>query len=397
MKKIGFTLAELLITLGIIGIVAALLVTATSTLTPDKNKVLCLKAYDTISNTIKNLVSDSSIYPACKNPDDAENNLKCQDYPLFNTNQPRLNRDLNKALYSGDKKLCSLIAYSMGVTEGDINCSDTPYEYNEASFNQDFDANLSFITQNGMQWRIVPQVASSAVVAAATNTYNATYQTDIYVDVNGSKAPNCIYNSDSCNKPDRFKFMVDATGRVYPADPFSEQYIASRKSFLKKQYDIADNSTVAINLPSNNRNFIVGKCKVQAANEEREESNPPTPFITVTYTGIGEVHIVADTSETDRPISTFSQYNNFVEMGKNESSPTKYYPTINQLNVEIQISNGAESVLSSPVKIIRKSDNLALIECDKTCTKGFDWNQTSAKDYLRVEGPENATIKIYEY
>lgn len=258
MKKTGFTLAELLITLGIIGVVSALTFSIATKLMPDKNKVLCLKAFDTVSKTVKELAADSKVYPTCKDAN-SDNNVNCKDFPLFNTNRTSA---FNNDLYSGDKKLCSLLAYSMGVNEANISCSDTPYAFNADSFNNDFSSNLSFTTQNGMQWRIVPQVASSVVGATGT------YQTDIYVDVNGSEAPNCIYNKDTCEKPDRFKFMAAATGQVYAADPYSTQYIATRKSFLKTKSEIDDSSVITANLPQD-RTFALGQCRTPLTEQER--------------------------------------------------------------------------------------------------------------------------------
>lgn len=55
MKKSGFTLAELVITLSIVGIAAALVAPALSNLVPDKNKVRVLKYHAMIGNTIDEL------------------------------------------------------------------------------------------------------------------------------------------------------------------------------------------------------------------------------------------------------------------------------------------------------------------------------------------------------
>lgn len=51
MKK-GFTLAELLIVLGITGIVAAVLLPAINNIMPDKTKIMYLKAYDELQRHI---------------------------------------------------------------------------------------------------------------------------------------------------------------------------------------------------------------------------------------------------------------------------------------------------------------------------------------------------------
>ena len=84
MKKTGFTLAELLITLGIIGVIVAILVPAVNNAMPDENKTMYLKTYDTLSDTIKNLASNSQIYPICEQ----DNNINCSENPLLNTGAP---------------------------------------------------------------------------------------------------------------------------------------------------------------------------------------------------------------------------------------------------------------------------------------------------------------------
>lgn len=251
MKKTGFTLAELLITLAVIGIISAITLPAINKLMPDENKINCIKAYDTLSTLIKDLASNTKIYPVCKDPGPDDDNLNCSEYPLFNTNQPRLLAAFNNERYSGDKKLCNLLASFMNVE--DTSCEDDVYNFNAANFDTQFNNNKSFITANGMQWYVVPAVAS------AYADDRGTFQTDVYVDVNGDKAPNCIYNADACEKPDRFKFMVAADGTVEIADPVSREYINSRRNFNRSQLDIAGDGAFLANV--NNRNFDISRCR----------------------------------------------------------------------------------------------------------------------------------------
>ena len=56
MKKNGFTLAEVLVTLGIIGILSAIMVPAVGNARPDKTKLLYLKTYDSLSEILNILV-----------------------------------------------------------------------------------------------------------------------------------------------------------------------------------------------------------------------------------------------------------------------------------------------------------------------------------------------------
>lgn len=237
MKK-AFTLAEVLVTLGIIGIISALTLPAINTLMPDKNKTLYLKTYDTITNNIKELANNSRLYSVCKDPEDADNNISCQTHPLLNTNKP-IDTRFDDVKYSGDTKLCNLLAYMFNIS--DTSCSNTVYNFNSEDFTEHFRDNLSFTTQNGMQWEISPQIATSSDSTAST----AIFQTDIYVDINGNAEPNCIYDNENCKNPDRFRFMVAADGSVYPADAIGRKYLETRKDLKKKKLDIEDHDMLA--------------------------------------------------------------------------------------------------------------------------------------------------------
>lgn len=59
MKKTGFTLPELLITLGVIGVASALILPAISNIMPDKNKIMVLNAYSYLGK-VADAISDAS-------------------------------------------------------------------------------------------------------------------------------------------------------------------------------------------------------------------------------------------------------------------------------------------------------------------------------------------------
>ena len=251
MKKTGFTLAELLITLGIIGVIVAILVPAVNNAMPDENKTMYLKTYDTLSDTIKNLASNSQIYPICEQ----DNNINCSENPLLNTGAPLMSPLRSDERYRGDVKLCNLLALSFGAANS--SCSEGDYTYS----NDTFKNNLSFITSNGMQWKVV----QNRTIADG----NATFQADIYVDINGNKGNNRIYSATD-TKPDIFKFMVAANGTVVPADPMGRAYLASRKVLLKKNVVIANNN-ILTNLDDNIRTFAYTPCQVEVADTKEED------------------------------------------------------------------------------------------------------------------------------
>ncbi len=215
MKKQGFTLAELLIVLGVTGVVAAVILPAINGLMPDKTKINYLKVYDELGKNIKSLTADSTLFPVMlKNGDE---DIDVSSIPLLNNTQP-LKSPFNNDRYSGDKKLCNLIAFSMGVSDS---CKDTSYPDKS-----------SFTTANGMDWWI-----SQTKRDINTAESKASYQTDIYVDVDSSKkSSNCMYGETNCKNPDRFKFLLAADGTLIPADPVGLHYINTRKNLLKKKF-----------------------------------------------------------------------------------------------------------------------------------------------------------------
>ncbi len=279
--KNAFTLAELLITLTIIGVVAALIVPAISNLRPDKNKTVYLQVYDSISETVKSLAANSRLYPVCNNPN-VEDNVNCSQYPLLNTSRP-LDDRYNNARYQGDRKLCSLIALSLGIAEDDMNCSNTIYAFNAADYTNGF-AGESFVTKNGMRWRIVPQIATY------TNNFEARFQNDIYVDIDptnndvNGEDKSCIFDEENCTQPDIFKFMVGADGKVIPADPMGRLYISDRKSLVRKPIDedtFEEDNTITANLPARDKVFLYSKCNGEQGSPCGEDET-----MTITENGI---------------------------------------------------------------------------------------------------------------
>ncbi len=235
-KKHGFTLAETLITLGIIGVVAALTIPMANSLKPDENKVLYLKAFDTLTQTVQGLVSNTQIFPICRRVD----NLNCSRFPLFNMDQTTIVAKYNKAKYSGTAKLCNLLADSLGAENAD--CSKVALQNSDMASNKGesidkaFDSlidNQKFYTPNGMQF-VFNQAQNSET------TTQASYLLEIYVDINGNNLPNCIYDKDSCKNPDRFKFQLYADGTLRPADPMGIYYLNNRTSYTKKKVELTN-------------------------------------------------------------------------------------------------------------------------------------------------------------
>ena len=209
MKK-AYTLAEVLICVGIIGVLAAILLPLANKFKPDSNKAIYIKTYDAIVDIVKSMASNNNLYPII---DEEYNYIKA---PLYNLVQVKI----GGTAYGGDKaKFCQLFALNF-PTVGTISCSKDAVTYSESSFDSP-----SFITSQGMGFII------------STNTdLTTSYQTDIYFDINGKeKGNNCLYDAEKCKNPDRFKLIVSGDGHVIPADPMGIEYLKSKTNWRKSE------------------------------------------------------------------------------------------------------------------------------------------------------------------
>ncbi len=230
MKSKGLTLAEVLVTLCIIGVIAVIVLPVATHMKPDYTKIKYLKVYNTLSETIKNLASNSNIFPACEDSYCFEKN------PLFNTS-----KGIGEEYPEGNGKLCKLLADSFNALEN--SCSDAYSEFDGEHF--------TFETQDGTQFYV------STFKQGPNADNSAQYRTDIWVDVNGAKAPNKLYGEDDCTTPDRFKFMISAAGKIVAADPMGEAYINTNKNWIKTNYEIADGAEIKSDLELDYRDFDV--------------------------------------------------------------------------------------------------------------------------------------------
>ena len=82
MIKRGFTLAEILISVGIVGVIAALMLPMVNKYKPYENKIKFLKAYSAMYEMMPVIVNNRVAYPIVNEGD----NIVYSNYPLFNTN-----------------------------------------------------------------------------------------------------------------------------------------------------------------------------------------------------------------------------------------------------------------------------------------------------------------------
>lgn len=180
MNKNAYTLSEVLISLGIVALLAAVLVPGLGKLMPDSSKMKIINLDAQISNAVTNLLNQDTLYN-CDPEGDLEG-LACDDAVEGWTSN-----------YSGDEKFEKLMAEELGLVAT-----------NKEGF--------SWKSSNGTLW-------SFTKVGEKNDAYYI-----ITIDLNGSKSPNEVFSAEQ-EKPDQFKFKVGNYGGVLPNDALTEAYL----------------------------------------------------------------------------------------------------------------------------------------------------------------------------
>ena len=205
MKKLGFTLAEIVVTLAVVGSVAALTLPMLKDAVPNEEMLMFKKAYYLTERIVSDLVNDEDLYPE-RGGDNA-------DYYLSNVKKVKYKGqeygdDDNSASDNAKSKFCKLFVEKLNQAS-DVNCTD----------GASLSGTPTVITADGMLWKL-----------PITNFDDN--EATVSVDVNGVKAPNCTYDGD-CQSPDRFDLTVRADGKISVNDAKALEYLKT-KNFKKK-------------------------------------------------------------------------------------------------------------------------------------------------------------------
>lgn len=195
MHKFGFTLSEVLITLGIIGVVAAMTIPSLLANTQKEEYTTKLKkAYTTFTQGMQQYIASQGV-------------MNIADTELYDgstvfsdaTRQTTVDNTLRKIF-----KILKACKY------GDSNCQNTYAELGTTTTSPFFDSNAySFINSDGMLFQV-----SLAVVSQCNpnNSYSGPLKSGcgtVYVDVNGTKKPNQLGR-------DLFMFELGSDGNLFP-------------------------------------------------------------------------------------------------------------------------------------------------------------------------------------
>lgn len=204
MKKFGFTLSEILVTIAVIGVISSIVVPMVGDILPDQDKMKVLKCYKTIVDINKEILSDPSLYwtPANSNC----TGLYCYQQPI--------NPDYDDSKFSGFNKYLLLFASKLDSDfSGNISGSQSV---------------ASFRTPDGIDWKLE---------LSGLYTYTITVDLD-----DSANSTNAVYDATT-KKPDRFSFYISPDGKVSAGDSLTKAYLSNpyKMNDKKKDYEAAKN------------------------------------------------------------------------------------------------------------------------------------------------------------
>lgn len=206
MKKIAFTLMEVLIAMAIIGIIAGATANSIKNISANRNKLEFRNAYNHMTRTLDDIYSDKMLFPA------------------------------NVNMCTVDQQ--EFVDAFMNLTAG-------------ASSEQSFSMGRAFSTKQGSYWVIR---RNPALMSCYANDVADIEKADFLIvfDVNGpEKGSNCPYSGDDLGTnggmiplclttPDTFKFGLTVTGKILP-DTKKNYRSKDLKDYIEQNNLLKDN------------------------------------------------------------------------------------------------------------------------------------------------------------
>ena len=287
LNKKAFTLTELLIALGVIGILAAILLPVISNLLPDQNVIMAKRAYYAVQNVVSDMINNADCYPDKSRSsfsdhgkhfkrigfDDGFRYPNCSDW-LAQDSDYR-GADAETPYKQGDPierdariKFNKIFYLSLDKAQDSV----------EPDFSSD-SPSISFATKDGMHWGIMQYHSSeenfngSGDVCDNPNTEekegykcNPEAYARIFVDVNGASEPNRMQPRDgadslqiitavknqtegtqktrtSGSSYDVFEMRVYADGRIEVMDSWAKKAIDASQDVLDSSHLYDDEYT----------------------------------------------------------------------------------------------------------------------------------------------------------
>ena len=204
MKKLkGFTLTELMVAMGVIGILVAVVTPAIMKTRPNKNKMMIKKSFYTAEQIVSTLINDERLYPDMKEICDrgvVEGEDPTKVYCAFGFDYDNSVRYEGET-YAGNTKFADLFVSRLNVKTED-------------------ETNHIYYTTDGIKWDLSGTVGAWTKGQDTPGKFgdqtNAAGVGKITVDVNGDEAPNCRESNENCSADDFDQYVIEilATGKM---------------------------------------------------------------------------------------------------------------------------------------------------------------------------------------
>lgn len=204
MKKLkGFTLTELMVAMGVIGILVAVVTPAIMKTRPNKNKMMIKKSFYTAEQIVSTLINDERLYPDMKEicyRGVVEGEDPTKVYCAFGFDYDNSVRYEGET-YAGNTKFADLFASRLNVKTED-------------------ETNHIYYTTDGIKWDLSQTVGAWTKGQDTPGKFgdqtNAAGVGKITVDVNGDEAPNCRESNENCSADDFDQYVIEilATGKM---------------------------------------------------------------------------------------------------------------------------------------------------------------------------------------
>lgn len=220
MKKKGFTLSEVLVTLGIVGVIAALTVPSLMNLRPDDIKMNFIKAYGTLTSITSEVLGDNSYYFAegydnngnsCRGLNCLSNGAEAQT--VLTSAHPELNLPANM-----NNKFAAILASKMNIQEGPT-----------------YNGNVcTFTTTDGTWWRIERTANRHDIVIDVDSKLVNGNNRHLSVMNNTPVGVTRLNNANLIKDVDTFAISINnETGRVTITDAMGQAFIKNPSQTTK--------------------------------------------------------------------------------------------------------------------------------------------------------------------
>lgn len=175
----AITMAELLITLAIIGVLACVFLPVLSNALPSKEESIHQKMTYVLEQVIAQMIDDDIMY-------EKKSDLFLQGFQ--NTEKSIV----NGVAYEGDTKFCQIFASKFNKLSSNVVCEN---------------GKKSFTTTDNVDWYLPVSDFKDG-------------SAEIMIDVNGEKeGQNCLKGAAGCKNPDRFKYYIKPNGTIALEQP----------------------------------------------------------------------------------------------------------------------------------------------------------------------------------